>query len=311
MNNSARHFRSRRTQLGLTLIELMVAITVGLILTAGVLQIFLSNQQTYRIQETMSRLQENGRFAINMLTRDIRMAGFWGCNNNITNVTSNLNTPNNYVDPSLGNISGTTGVGGMSDAFTLQMAYGPGLPVKSHSQSAATFATTAGNNLKQFQIILVGDCTRGDISQITNANPGTSGTVVVNTGLGVPGNATKPPQYTSDAKIYAIHKISYQIANGADGRPSLFYTEDGANQEVVEDVDSMQILYGEDIDADGTANRYVPAGTAGLNMTDVVSVRIFLNLSTAQDNVSLVSTGGDRRIRETFTTTIVLRNRTK
>ena len=73
----------------------------------------------------------------------------------------------------------------------------------------------------------------------------------------------------------------------------------------------MQVLYGEDTDADGTANRYVPAGTAGLIMENVVSVQLALTLLTVDDNVSVASAGGDRRIRQSFNTTVTLRNRTQ
>ena len=300
----------RQGQAGLTLVEMMVAMAVGLILLAGVVQIFASNKQTYRIQDATSRLQENGRFAVDMLRRDIRMAGFWGCNSNITHVTSNLNNPGNYVDITLSGLSGTDGAAGAPDTITLQGAYGTGLNVNSHNQNAASFATLAGNDLQQFEIILVSDCTQADISQISNANPAQSGSVVVNTGVGVPGNATKPPQYPPGSSIYHVRKVTYSIQNGASGQPSLFLNEDGTDQEVVEGVEDMQILYGEDTDADGTANRYVPAGTAGLNMDNVVSVRVALTLRTLEDNVALNAGNGDRRIRNTFTTTVVLRNRT-
>jgi len=311
MRRAVRVQSCRRGQAGLTLVEMMVAITVGLILLAGVIQIFASNKQTYRIQDATSRLQENGRFAVDMLRRDIRMAGFWGCNSNISNVTSNLNSPGNYVDITLGGISGTDGAAGAPDTITLQGAYSSGLNVNSHSQAAASFATSAGNGLKQFEIIVVSDCSKADVSQISNANPGTSGSVVVNTGVGTPGNASKPPQYPPGSSIYHVRKLTYSIQAGASGQPSLFLSEDGVDQEVVEGVEDMQIVYGEDTDGDATANRYVPAGTAGLNMENVVSVRVALTLRTLEDNVALASASGDRRIRNTFDTTVVLRNRTR
>jgi type IV pilus assembly protein PilW len=310
MSRAARDPSWRRAQAGLTLVEMMVAITVGLILLAGVIQIFASNKQTYRVQDATSRLQENGRFAVDMLRRDIRMAGFWGCNSNISTISSNLNSPANYVDITLGGISGTDGAAGAPDTITLQGAYSSGLNVNSHSQAAASFATPAGNDLKQFEIIVVSDCTKADISQISNATPG-SGSVVVNTGVGVPGNATKPPQYPPGSTIYHVRKLTYSIQNDASGQPGLFLNEDGVDQEVVEGVEDMQIVYGEDTDGDGTANRYVPAGTAGLNMENVVSVRVALTLRTLEDNVALTSASGDRRIRNTFDTTVVLRNRAR
>lgn len=61
---------------GFTLIELMIALVLGLFLVAGVLYVFLSNTQTYRTNEALSRVQENGRFAIEFLTSDLRHAGY-------------------------------------------------------------------------------------------------------------------------------------------------------------------------------------------------------------------------------------------
>lgn len=63
-------------QNGFTIVELMVAMVISLILLAGVSQIFLSNRETYRVQSSLSRLQENARFAIDLLRSDISMAGF-------------------------------------------------------------------------------------------------------------------------------------------------------------------------------------------------------------------------------------------
>jgi type IV pilus assembly protein PilW len=63
-------------QQGLSLIELMVAMVLGLLLVAGALQMMLTSQTIYRTTDTLSRIQENGRFALNFLTKDIRMAGY-------------------------------------------------------------------------------------------------------------------------------------------------------------------------------------------------------------------------------------------
>jgi len=63
---------------GITLIEMMVAITVGLILLAGIVQLFATNKQAYRIQEGANVLNENSRYALNQLEYSIRMAGHFG-----------------------------------------------------------------------------------------------------------------------------------------------------------------------------------------------------------------------------------------
>lgn len=69
---------------GLSLIELMVAMTIGLIITIAVVQIFSSSRSTYQLDEGLARLQENARFSMEFLTREIRPAGHMGCLRNVT-----------------------------------------------------------------------------------------------------------------------------------------------------------------------------------------------------------------------------------
>jgi type IV pilus assembly protein PilW len=66
----------KHKQLGLTFVELMVAMTLGLILMLTVSQIFVNSKQTYRTQDDMSRMQESARYAQALLARTIRVAGF-------------------------------------------------------------------------------------------------------------------------------------------------------------------------------------------------------------------------------------------
>ncbi|MFC6475539.1 PilW family protein [Pseudomonas asuensis] len=65
-------------QRGLSLVELMVAIVLGLLLIGGVLQIFLSSNKTYKTNLALSEVQEAGRFAMEFLTFDIRNASYRG-----------------------------------------------------------------------------------------------------------------------------------------------------------------------------------------------------------------------------------------
>lgn len=78
-------------QRGISLVELMVSITVGLVLMAGVVQLFLSSKLTFTTQQAMSRVQETGRLAMEFMSEDIRVAGHMGC----LNVA--LSGPNNKV----------------------------------------------------------------------------------------------------------------------------------------------------------------------------------------------------------------------
>ena len=64
-----------RHQAGFSLVELMIAITLGLIVLLAVGSIFIGSRQTYRVQEDNARLQEAGRYALEVLGRSIRQAG--------------------------------------------------------------------------------------------------------------------------------------------------------------------------------------------------------------------------------------------
>ncbi|MBF0369105.1 MAG: PilW family protein [Magnetococcales bacterium] len=61
---------------GFTLVELMVAMTLGLVLLTGIIRILQSNQDTYQLQEGVGEIQENGRFVLDFLAQDMRMTGF-------------------------------------------------------------------------------------------------------------------------------------------------------------------------------------------------------------------------------------------
>ncbi len=68
-----------RRQSGVSMVELLVATAVGLFLTAGIIQLFVSSSQAYRSEEGFARLQENGRYALELITRELRMHGNMGC----------------------------------------------------------------------------------------------------------------------------------------------------------------------------------------------------------------------------------------
>lgn len=86
-------------QKGLTLIELMVAMTISSILMVGISNIYSSSKQAYKINDEFSALQENARLAFRFLTQDIRMAGYVGCAwADGTNVDSTLDEANLTAD---------------------------------------------------------------------------------------------------------------------------------------------------------------------------------------------------------------------
>jgi type II secretory pathway pseudopilin PulG len=64
---------------GFALVELLVALAVGLFLTAGILQVLLSSQSSFRAEQSFSELQENARFSVQVLARDMRISRSLGC----------------------------------------------------------------------------------------------------------------------------------------------------------------------------------------------------------------------------------------
>jgi len=330
MKLKRRIFNYSKNQTGMTLVELMVAMTLSLVILAGVIQVFISSKQSYRLNDAMSRVQENGRFAINFLVKDIRMAGFYGCASGTT-PTNHVNSAGSY-DYGGPPIEGTDGASGTADTLIIRAATPSDiLLTASMPLVSADLKTTSPSGLAEGDIIMVSDCASSDVMQITGPSgtgPSDTGNVVHNTGVGTPGNATKnlSKAYGTDAVVMKMNEFTYSIQTGASGQPALFRNNNnGTAMELVEGVDNMQILYGVDTDADSNkvANIYSDATTvdAANNWNNVVSVRISLLLQTIDDNVASSeidyfyngvnnSPTTGRKLRRVFTTTINVRNRT-
>ena len=91
-----------KKQRGLSLVELMVAIVLGLILVAGVIELFVNNRQVYRVQEAKARMQEDGRFALQHISRLLNNAGYRGCDSLLNQKANDLATS---VDPDDGTVT--------------------------------------------------------------------------------------------------------------------------------------------------------------------------------------------------------------
>lgn len=68
--------RMLQRQAGLTLVELMIGMMLGLLLVLGITQVFMASRQTLATNDLMSRMQENGRFALEFMARSARQAGY-------------------------------------------------------------------------------------------------------------------------------------------------------------------------------------------------------------------------------------------
>lgn len=79
MNMQPSHLPISHRQHGLSLVELMVALVIGLILTAGVISVYLTSKKSYNSDTGLAQVQEDGRFALSFMEPVVRMAGFQGC----------------------------------------------------------------------------------------------------------------------------------------------------------------------------------------------------------------------------------------
>jgi type II secretory pathway component PulJ len=76
-----------KKQQGLSLIELMIGMVLGLFLMFGLIRVLITSNQTFSASDNLSRLQENGRVAMGLISTDIRRAGYLGANSEITMIT--------------------------------------------------------------------------------------------------------------------------------------------------------------------------------------------------------------------------------
>ncbi len=327
-----------RNQSGFSMVELMVAIVLGLFLSTAVLQTFLSAKQTYEFQQELSMLQQNGRFAMEFLSRDIRAANFWGCRKNVTkrSILTGDSNPAVFAGGLIGfdNVAAaTTGFtalfgGNQPDAIVLQGGRGGGIAVTATASTAAAnlrlkqLSHPDGSQIRAGDILLVADCLNAVIFQASQTQG--SDRVWHQQTATAPRNSTANlgAVFTDDALLYRADAIRYWVRSGTSGEPVLVRGTDTdlwtGGDELVEGVENLQILYGEDTTASGIPNYFVPADNVS-DMKNVVSVQIHLALRSLRDNMldapqSLAYYGGpklanDRRMRTIFTSTIALRNR--
>ena len=116
---SARKTIRSHRRAGFTLVELLVAIAIGMALTVVVAQLFIHSRTTYTTTDDVSRMQENMRFAFQLLTRTVQLAGF----HTAPNVDADTVFP-----PGAPAIDGAEGGGSAPDQLTIRyQGFGPTL----------------------------------------------------------------------------------------------------------------------------------------------------------------------------------------
>ncbi len=335
---------------GLSLVELMVALALSLVIGAAVMQMFLASKTTFRVQDAMSRLQENGRFAVGLLAAESRMAGYMGCGN-IEEININIIASPSPLDAAnpLGAILG--GVNNVTAGHSLDIDPSVGTDVLIIRKASNLGLQLTGNmavdnaniqvvdnrlGLRAEDTLFIADCMSADIFRATSVSASGGKTTVAHANnLNTSNRLSKA--YGTDAEVMAFEEITFFVRDTArlsnDGTPirALWMQRRFANRadtsanpaELVDGVEDFQVEYGIRTGSNPIANEYRTAD----NVTDwsrVVSIRFRLLLSSADDNVVAkageavqsinfngAAVAADGRLRQTFGSVVAIRNRVR
>lgn len=289
--------------LGLTLVELLVAMAISSILLLGIGSIYSSTKRAYRVQDEFGRIQENARYALHTISKDVRMAGYQGCSN-LTFIQAI-----NHVDPSLLSLLGqiefndaTFIIGHSSrsgsitpplakpvtivkntDAITLQKASSCTATVLTPVTAKSTrIRVTNRCNFKQNEIVMITNCQTTDIFKISNV-PIADRNGIVTLEPAINTLATqKLRSYNDDAQIHKFERLSYYIKiNAQTGNPSLHKMSIGVNKNmpnsrmsihetfIADNVQDMRIDYGIDLDYSVSMDSKSPGADEFLSAADI------------------------------------------
>ncbi|ROR94745.1 type IV pilus assembly protein PilW [Sinobacterium caligoides] len=274
--------RKMQSQLGLTLVELLVAMAIGAILILGVSETFVTHKMSHSLQLGIGHVQEGGRMAVAMMSRDVRMADYWGCAKNGINLSSSIGFNANddkydFLTGGAGGVSGKDVVGSMT-IDGLPVVDGSSVVTLRGAQPSSCTVTTTGTDLKlatigisgcevkKNTVVAISNCLAGDIfvnSAADNASvlgykstgttpPNNAGSQVIHCGVGNDSCLSQP--YEVGAQILFPYSVSYFVSVGASGEPGLYKYDALKNNssELIDGVESMKVSYAIDLDYDST-----------------------------------------------------------
>ena len=357
-------------QRGVSLIELMISLVLSLLLIAGMITVFGNNRVTYEFNQGLSRIQENARFSLDHIAYSTRMAGYSGCLADVA-VYNNLNAPDTFRDDIQNGIQGHNANGtGQGDVFVAGAsnpgasgnpgAWTPALPaqlnnsvipgsdvliVRSIAGGAHSLVTPFSDSAQLFvagphdflngEILVVSDCQKASIFQLTNSTAVGFGVNLVHSNSGgyIPGNSGPnwgPEQeYGLGSEVARLQTHAFYVGPGQNGRPALFQlrlqpltaiSSGFAPEELVEGIETMQVRYGLDFDNDGGIDNWATADAVA-DWTRVLSVEVTLLARATEEygpetDTAVYNVAGtqfnpfdDRRLRQVFSTSIGVRNR--
>jgi type IV pilus assembly protein PilW len=252
---------------GLSLIELLVALTIAAILIAGATTVYVDSRKTYEVNETTARLQETARYALSVIEPDIRMSNYWGLVkgagivvNQATPAAASAGAPtacgNNYAHNLVRNIEGSND------------SYGPGC-------AAFNAKPVASSDTLTIRRAAITPSSGAATGRLRICSTRVLAELVTDSGL-----CTAPPAGQTNDLIVNAYYVDQDSTHRA-GLPSLrrkalVAGPDFTDEEVIPGVEDMQIQFGVDTNGtSGMAQRYINPAALGANQ-QIVSVRIWL-----------------------------------
>jgi type IV pilus assembly protein PilW len=311
-----------KKQSGITLIELMIAIALGLFLISGLIYLYVGSKQSYSTQAAVARVQETLRFAFEFFAYDVRMAGFTGCVNprdSTPFVVANAPLPELGLTGSVRGYDNGVGwtqptgwpnrVAG-TDVLTISSVSndcGANL-VAPFSNGSQLFISANSCGFVDNQVLVVTDCRRADVFRGAFSNSGGSVNVAHGSAQNTQPTGTPCPpgsgklvsecttagNYKGDAFLASLVGWTFYIGLNDRGNPALYrggYNA-GAPEELVEGVYDMQLEFGLDTidDTIFVADQYLPANSINVPSTaphwgQVISVRATFSARSNEDGV--------------------------
>lgn len=257
---------------GMTLIELMVAMAIGVFLTWGAIQVYLQSKSNYRMAEVVARLQENVRFALETMEPDIRLAGFWGQHNepSLVEIPAGMSVSCDGIDVSAEMLDLAAAIDGSDDGYNL--------PCAPFSEARAGSDVLIVRHASGQPVLLQA----GQLQLQSSL----AGARLFDDGL-LPAGYDAATSGTHDLQIHA-----YYIDNSSSfdaGSPSLrrLTLVNGAvmqDQEIIAGAENLQVQFGLDTNGDNAVDRFVdrdqpaliPGAVGYVPGARVVALRIWL-----------------------------------
>ncbi len=334
-----------RPERGFSLVELMIALALGLFLTGVAITIVINNRQTFRTAENQARMQENARAAFEMMARDLRGAGGNPCGaNQYTNVLNNngavwwrnfnANGLRGFENSPAGLLAAAgvpTGAGGVqpvanSDSLiALSGNVEEAFIVASHNAAATPPQFTLTTNQHGFgagEILMVCDSIQASIFEASN-NPTGLNVVQHDAGGPAPGNsaASLGKTFENGAMISRYSSALWFVGANGRGGSSLFRRRyDPAsgtevNDEIIDNATNLQLQYVQRNSAVTPATISSWINADGVNNWNFIlsgfrveAVRVTLTLQS-RDNVGINNAGQAAPLTTTVSENIYLRNR--